>query len=153
MSTEKKISDNLAAEFAESEAVEQTPDRMVREDVKVTRGNGRSRVLQVRLNDEEYAELEALAATLGDGGVPVSTAARSLLLQALRAPVPSAAPADIARLTNALSANLKNISMQFEEATRRFGKMVPPPQVPDLFDIGEGPDRDAAHHKGAGHFS
>lgn len=46
--------------------------------VKVTRGNPRSRVLQVRLNPEEFEAVERIAAARG---LPASTVARERLLQ------------------------------------------------------------------------
>ncbi len=48
--------------------------------MKVTRGHDRAKTLQIRLNHEELGELTALAETRG---LPVSTVARQLLLQAL----------------------------------------------------------------------
>ena len=49
--------------------------------VKVTRGHSRTRTLQVRLNDDELAQLDAIAA---GRGLPTSTVARSILLAAIR---------------------------------------------------------------------
>lgn len=49
---------------------------------KVSRGHGRTRTLQVRLNEDEYAALEAFAR---DRELPVSTLVRSMLLPALKA--------------------------------------------------------------------
>ena len=46
---------------------------------KVTRGHGRSKTLQVRLNDDEFA---ALARVAEERGVPASTLARNMLLRA-----------------------------------------------------------------------
>ncbi|MDO9396143.1 MAG: hypothetical protein Q7T71_06340 [Herbiconiux sp.] len=51
-----------------------------RTDVTITRGHDRVKTLQVRLNEDEFAALSALA---DDRHMPVSTAARMLLLQAL----------------------------------------------------------------------
>lgn len=48
--------------------------------VKVTRGGPRTRVLQVRLNDDELATLEQLAKSRG---LPPSTLARELVLSAI----------------------------------------------------------------------
>jgi len=50
-------------------------------DVKVERGHNRTRTLQVRMNDDEFADLEALAL---ERGLPPSTVARSILVAALR---------------------------------------------------------------------
>ena len=76
-----ELKDLLDAEGAAAEAEQESPVRM---DVKVTRGHDRAKTLQVRLNEEELGELAALAK---ERGLPVSTAARQLLLQSL-------APAD-----------------------------------------------------------
>lgn len=70
--------EGAAAEACEAdEADERSP---LPEDVKVTCGHGRAKALQVRLKEDELAELAALTA---DRGPPVSTRARQLLLQAL----------------------------------------------------------------------
>ncbi|MCF8588396.1 hypothetical protein [Gordonia liuliyuniae] len=78
MST-KKMS-RLEQALAEADEIEQNPDRVVRNDVKVTRGHGRARTLQVRLNDDEMDAIEAIAA---ERELPVSTVARDILLQSL----------------------------------------------------------------------
>lgn len=70
----KKLIDD---EAKASEAGEVAPARA---GVKVTRGHDRAKTLQIRLNHEELGELTALAETRG---LPVSTVARQLLLQAL----------------------------------------------------------------------
>ncbi len=74
----------LDAEGAAAEAAEADQESERRTEVKVTRGHARAKTLQIRLNDDELAELTALAE---DRGLPVSTIARQLLLQSL-------APAD-----------------------------------------------------------
>ena len=74
----------LDAEGAAAEAAETDQESVRRTDVKVTRGHSRAKTLQIRLNEDELAELTALAE---DRGLPVSTIARQLLLQSL-------APAD-----------------------------------------------------------
>jgi hypothetical protein len=79
-----ELDELLADEGAAAEAAEADPNSPKRTDVQVTRGHSRARTLQVRLNDEELAELVALAQ---GRGLPVSTVARQLLLQSL-------APAD-----------------------------------------------------------
>jgi hypothetical protein len=48
-------------------------------EVTVTRGNGRGRVLQVRLNDEEFEAVQAAA-----GDLPASTFARAVLLRSIQ---------------------------------------------------------------------
>lgn len=72
----------LDAALAERVEIETDPDAEVRSDVRVTRGHGRTRVLQVRLNAEELAEVQARA---DQRGLPVSTVARTMLLDQLRA--------------------------------------------------------------------
>jgi hypothetical protein len=74
----------LDAEGAAAETAEADQDSVRRTDVNVTRGHPRARTLQIRLNEDELADLTALAE---DRGLPVSTVARQLLLQSL-------APAD-----------------------------------------------------------
>lgn len=76
----KKLEDILAAEGDAAEAAESSPSSPTRSDVKVSRGHDRARTLQIRLNDNELAELNELAA---HRGLPVSTVARQLLLQSL----------------------------------------------------------------------
>ena len=72
-----KIDELIAAE---AKASEQNKDAELKPGTKVTRGHGRSKTLQVRLNDDEFA---ALARTAEERGIPVSTLARDLLLRAL----------------------------------------------------------------------
>lgn len=78
-----KISDLIReeAEAAERAEVDSNAfDHRLPAGTKVTRGNGRARTLQIRLNEHEYAELEYLAKTRD---LPVSTVARGILLGAL----------------------------------------------------------------------
>jgi len=79
-----ELKDLLDAEGAAAEAAEGGRKPPRRTDVRVTRGHDRAKTLQIRLNDDELAELVAVAQ---DRGLPVSTIARQLLLQSL-------APAD-----------------------------------------------------------
>ncbi|MCW0191166.1 MULTISPECIES: plasmid mobilization protein [Rhodococcus erythropolis group] len=72
----------LDAALAERVEIESAPDAEARSDVRVTRGHGRTRVLQVRLNADELAEMQARA---DQQGLPVSTVARTMLLDQLRA--------------------------------------------------------------------
>lgn len=68
---------------AEAEAAELNPDAEIRPGSTVTRGHNRVKTLQVRLNDDEFAALTAVAQRLG---VPTSTLARDLLLRELASP-------------------------------------------------------------------
>ncbi len=73
------VSDLLDAEGVASEAGKDAP---LRPGTTVTRGHGRTKTLQVRLNDDEYAAVTALAETRN---VPVSTLVRSLILTSITA--------------------------------------------------------------------
>ncbi|AXH67088.1 hypothetical protein SEA_THYATIRA_90 [Mycobacterium phage Thyatira] len=73
---------NNAATMAEVDA-EIMGDDVDLTDVKITRGGPRTRVLQVRLNDDEMQAVEDLAASRD---LPASTVAREILLSALRPP-------------------------------------------------------------------
>ncbi len=67
----------LAEEGAAAEANQDAP---VQSDTVATRGHNRSKTLQVRLNDDEYAALASLADARN---LPVSTMVRALLLPAI----------------------------------------------------------------------
>lgn len=72
---------SLTELFEESEQIEADPDAVaVVNEVRMTRGHGRVRVLQVWLNDDEFARLSDVAKMRH---LPVSTLARSVLLTAL----------------------------------------------------------------------
>ncbi|HEY6819250.1 MAG TPA: hypothetical protein VI196_07700 [Mycobacterium sp.] len=58
---------------------------------KISRGNGRSKVLQVRLNPEELAELERVA---DQRGLPTSTVAREAIIRLIRPEVARTAAAN-----------------------------------------------------------
>ena len=78
-----KTADKLAAIAVEAEAaeVDQT-DRPMPEHVTVSRPNrARSKVLQVRLNPDEFEAIERIA---GGRGLPPSTIARERLLAMIR---------------------------------------------------------------------
>jgi uncharacterized protein YbaP (TraB family) len=68
------INDLIAAEAA---AAEGNPDAPIKPGSKITRGHSRARTLQIRLNEDELAALNALAQARG---IPPSTLARDLLL-------------------------------------------------------------------------
>lgn len=77
-----KIHELLEAETKAAEEAEtfSDPSEPLPAHVKITRGHPRAKMLQIRLRDDEYAELGAYAQ---DRNLPVSTVARVLLLQAL----------------------------------------------------------------------
>lgn len=76
------IRDLIRDEIAASEAAEfdADPHAPLPLGTKVTRGHGRSRVLQVRLNEDEFEMLQKHADA---AFVPASTFARAVLLKAL----------------------------------------------------------------------
>lgn len=85
--TAKKNISALLSE--EAEAIDADRDAAITESTTVTRGHGRSKTLQIRLNPEELEELERVAATRG---LPTSTVAREAVLRLIRpAEAPSAA--------------------------------------------------------------
>ncbi len=77
----------------ESEASEANPDERVQRHTTIVRGHDRTKVLSVRLNDNEVSELTEQANRLG---IPLSTYVRHLLVQGLAAR-DEASPADLAR--------------------------------------------------------
>jgi hypothetical protein len=72
--------DQLLDEAAADAEAEPDAGVLIEPHVKVTRGGPRTRVLQVRLNDDELAAFEALAEARG---LPASTVAREMILNAL----------------------------------------------------------------------
>lgn len=77
--SKKTLEDRLADIADEAEAGEEDQTvKPIPAHVKVTRGNPRSRVLQVRLNPDEYAAIERIAERRG---LPASTVAREALLK------------------------------------------------------------------------
>ena len=75
-----RISDLIEAESRAAEEADATPDLPLPSNVKVTRGHDRSKVLQVRLNEDEYRVLTKLAK---ERHVPASTFARALILKTI----------------------------------------------------------------------
>lgn len=72
---------SLTELFEESEQIEADPDAVaVVNEVRMTRGHSRVPVLQVWLNDDEFARLSDVAKMRH---LPASTLARSVLLTAL----------------------------------------------------------------------
>jgi predicted DNA-binding ribbon-helix-helix protein len=79
VSAEFTGSGNLDAELAEAaEAAETNPDAPITDRSTVTRGHARSKVLQVRLNQDEFDAIESLAERRQ---LPVSNIAREQLLK------------------------------------------------------------------------
>lgn len=76
----KKTLDLIADEAEAAEAGETDQDTPIPSHVKITRGNPRSKVLQVRLSPEELEALERIASRRE---LPVSTIAREQLLTLL----------------------------------------------------------------------
>lgn len=82
MATKEVRKGDLAALLKEeAEAVEANPDAPITQSTKVTRGNSRSKTLQIRLNPEELQELERLA---DSRDLPTSTVAREAILHLIR---------------------------------------------------------------------
>jgi hypothetical protein len=75
-----RISDLIESEARAGEQATDTPALDLPQGVRVTRGHDRGRVLQVRLNEDEYRILSKLA---DDRGLPVSTLARAVLLEVI----------------------------------------------------------------------
>jgi hypothetical protein len=74
----KRIDDLLASEGEAAESFEEDQAAPYPDHVKITGGNPRSKVLQVRLNPDEMAALERIVERRG---LPVSTIAREQLLK------------------------------------------------------------------------
>ena len=74
----KRTDELLAAEGAAAEAFEEDQSTPYPENVKISRGNPRSKVLQVRLNPDEFAAIERIA---DKRKLPASTVAREQLLK------------------------------------------------------------------------
>jgi uncharacterized protein YbaP (TraB family) len=78
----KAATKDLAAVLAEeAEAIDANRDAPITDETTVTRGHGRSKTLQVRLNPDELEELERVAASRG---LPTSTVAREAILHLIR---------------------------------------------------------------------
>src|SRR4051812_40117111 len=80
MTNDREPDDVRAILEEESEGIEANPDAPIT-DSKITRGHGRSKTLQIRLNEEELRQLEQLA---GSRGLPTSTVAREAILRLIR---------------------------------------------------------------------
>ncbi|MEN4449986.1 hypothetical protein [Mycobacterium sp. SM3041] len=100
----------IGAEVEAGEADQTAPP--VRERVSVTRpGHARSKVLQVRLNPEEFEALEALAAARE---LPVSTIAREQLLRLIEHE--KRAPSEREALVEALVFDLVLVADRLKQA-------------------------------------
>ncbi|HEY1838955.1 MAG TPA: hypothetical protein VGG53_01815 [Mycobacterium sp.] len=101
----KSIADKLARVAAEAEAGEaDQTDRPLPAHVKVSQpGRARSKVLQIRLNPDELAAVEAIAERRG---LPVSTVGREQILQLIAedAATQADAPAAVLSLSRLLGA-------------------------------------------------
>jgi hypothetical protein len=87
----RQVKDDVAALTAdEAAAIEAGRDTPILDSAKISRGNGRSKVLQIRLNPEELAELERVAA---QRGLPTSTVAREAIIRLIRPEVARTASA------------------------------------------------------------
>lgn len=73
--------ERLVREEAEYADLHKNEDYEIPPGTKVTRGHGRTRTLQVRLNADELTKLEGMAEA---AELPVSTVARSMLLAQMR---------------------------------------------------------------------
>jgi hypothetical protein len=80
--TKRQGEDDVAALIEdEVAAIEADPDVPLTHSSKISRGHNRSRTLQVRLNPDEFAELERLAA---GRELPTSTLAREAIIRLIR---------------------------------------------------------------------
>lgn len=75
-----RLSDLVASEVEAAEAAADVVDLDLPSEVKVTRGHDRSKVLQIRLNEDEHRVVTKLAA---ERGVPTSTFVRALILRTI----------------------------------------------------------------------
>jgi hypothetical protein len=90
--TSQEVKDDIAAVIEKEVAsIEADRDAPFDSSTKITRGNGRSKVLQVRLNPDELAELERVAAKRG---LPTSTVAREAITRLIRPEVARTAAAN-----------------------------------------------------------
>jgi hypothetical protein len=122
----KNIDRILDEAAADAEAIKGDLDVVIPAHVKITHGGPRTKVLQVRLNDNELVALEALAA---ERGLPASTVVREMILNAL-----NPAPAQIAakrRLVGEFKQYLDTVSGP-DLATPPLAALVgqTPPAVP-----------------------
>jgi hypothetical protein len=90
--TKQEVKDDVAAIIEdEVTAIEADRNAPIGDSARISRGNGRSKVLQVRLNPDELAELERVAA---QRGLPTSTVAREAITRLIRPEVARTAAAN-----------------------------------------------------------
>jgi hypothetical protein len=90
--TKQEVKDDVAAIIEdEVAAIEADRNAPIGDSARISRGNGRSKVLQVRLNPDELAELERVAA---QRGLPTSTVAREAIIRLIRPEVARTAAAN-----------------------------------------------------------
>ncbi len=89
--TKRQVKDDVAAIIEdEVAAIEADRDAPITDLSKISRGHARSKTLQVRLNPDEFAELERLAASRS---LPTSTVAREAIIRLIRPEVARTAAA------------------------------------------------------------
>src|ERR1700722_19989171 len=90
--TKQEVKDDVAAIIEdEVAAIEAGREYPLADSAKISRGNGRSKVLQIRLNPDELDELERAAAPRG---LPISTVAREAIFRLTRPEVARTAAAN-----------------------------------------------------------
>lgn len=123
-----KLQDLLADEAKAAEAFEDDQDAPYPAHVKITRGNPRSKVLQVRLNPEELDALERIARRRE---LPTSTIAREQLLR-LIAEDHSDTPGDTAQLRRQLvsaAALINSVADELDRPETLTTKQDKPPSI------------------------
>jgi len=106
MTAKKSTKKDIAALLEEeAEVIDADRDAPITDATTVTRGHGRSKTLQIRLNPEELEELERVAASRG---LPTSTVAREAILRLVRPA--EARSADRRRIADQLVRYLDNFT-------------------------------------------
>jgi hypothetical protein len=134
---DERIADRLARIGDEAEAGEEDQvTEPIPAHVKVTRGNARSKVLQVRLNPDEYAAIERIAK---GRRLPPSTVAREALLKLIAeedAQDPLAALVALADRIKAAAADVAYASgrneVLFQDADHRLVLRADPSRLAEL---------------------
>ncbi|MFZ0716138.1 hypothetical protein [Mycobacterium sp.] len=90
--TKQEANGDIAALIEkEVAAIEADGNAAIADSARISRGNGRSKVLQVRLNPDELAELARVATKRG---LPISTVAREAIMRLIRPEVARTAAAN-----------------------------------------------------------